>query len=204
MQLVLQVDVRGGDEDVDAAGAAPSRRASQRARRCRARCARARPQTIGACDLRGDRLDGLEVAVARRGKPASMTSTPRRSSWRAIPASPRCSSSRPATARRRAGWCRRFELRLYRALPCPILSRRGRTETTRELAQPTSTPTSRNDNATGLLRAPVAGSAERRASLSSDGESSYAAGARSAHLRESPARADPRPAWHRTEFIVRG
>ena len=82
-QLVLEMDVRGGDEDVDAGLLrlldAPAARA-----RCRLRLVRARLQHDRRAAPPPRPPHRLEVAVDEAAKPASITSTPSFSSWRAI------------------------------------------------------------------------------------------------------------------------
>ena len=105
-----QVDVGGGDEGVDAPGARRARRACPARARCPSARWRGTAPAIAAAraDLAAIALHGLEVAGRGDGKPASITSTPRRSSWRAMrELLGRCSCCSPATARRRAAWCRR-------------------------------------------------------------------------------------------------
>ena len=82
LHLVLDVDVRRRDERVDPRSLGVAYRPERRldVGRLSAR----EPGDDGPVDLAGDRLDRLEVAGLAIGKPASMTSTPRRASCWAI------------------------------------------------------------------------------------------------------------------------
>ena len=82
-QLVLEVDVAGRDEGVDARTARRPRAPARRARCPLLRCGRGRrptsPRTSRAIACTASKSPSLAI-----GKPASITSTPSRSSWRAI------------------------------------------------------------------------------------------------------------------------
>jgi hypothetical protein len=104
-QLLLHVDRAGGDEGVDAA--ARRRAMASPERRMSFSLARASEHTVDSLIASAIERTASKSPLEAAAKPASMTSTRMRSSWRAMRSFSSRVIERPGSVRRRARWCRK-------------------------------------------------------------------------------------------------